>query len=161
MISEFEKLLQEELPSKRYKRIHNENNEILSFEFSLDEFFTENGGYIYQGNIGNKKMKISIYNGERDIPHCHVYNVDFSFHCCPCLDEAKYFIHTGKENKMNSYQRKDFDKIMSMKTHRTYGMTVWEFLVQEWNRKNEHKVTTTYKPDYKKMSGDIRAKKKG
>ena len=114
--------------------------------------------------IKNLSVSIYIYSNEgKNFPHCHIIEISENnkkqFHCCVCLHEAKYFIHKGKEDTFNSKQRKVFNKLMKSKVKGTKNKTVWEYLVDVWNKNNDYKLKIETMPNYRNLDGCIRERK--
>ena len=153
----FEQLYQEIV---NYESNSDDNIE-LKIEISLSsDLFTE-GSILKDTKIKNLTVNIIVRTREgENYPHCHVIetseNNGKQFHSCVCLEQAKYFIHKGKEDTFNSKQRKEFDKIMRSRLKRGDKSTVWNILVQTWNKYNRKKVEVSEIPDYTNLSGCIR-----
>ncbi len=107
--------------------------------------------------IGNINSKLCIYvrmNDPGKIPHFHI--VDQStlgsvFHTCVKIKVAEYFHHTGKEDVLNSSQRRDLVKFLNGKDK--WGESNWKVLIKEWDRNNsdvEIDINTPM-PDYTKL----------
>lgn len=83
-------------------------------------------------------------------PHFH-YRIkgSWEFHTCIRLDKPEYFHHDGKEDILNSKQRKNLIKFLN-KFDNEEGKTNWQILIAEWNRNNSNmKVSRdTPMPDY-------------
>ena len=77
-------------------------------------------------------------NDGGNIPHMHIWDSTTRgsrFHTCIRLDKAEYFHHTGKEDKLNSRQRKDLVNLLQA-PYRRFNITNWERLLIEWNDNN-------------------------
>lgn len=105
--------------------------------------------------VGNLDDKLEIYirtNDSGNIPHMHIWDsatLGQKFHTCIRLDKPEYFHHTGKEDVLNSKQKKDLTRFLSSK-HRRFNMTNWEVILIYWNDNNS-KVTIdedSEMPDY-------------
>lgn len=73
------------------------------------------------------------------IPHFHIW--DYStrgkkFHTCIRIDSPKYFHHTGKEDILNSKDKKDLCEFLQSKPRNKRFNTYWELLVDTWNLNN-------------------------
>jgi hypothetical protein len=68
------------------------------------------------GYSGNLEVYVNTDDGG-NIPHFHVRDKDDwgKFHCCIKILSPEYFAHEGKEDKLNSKQRKDLYKFMNSK----------------------------------------------
>lgn len=80
-------------------------------------------------------------NDPGNIPHFHIRDISTrgkKFHSCIRLDKAEYFYHTGKEDTLNSSDRKDLVKFLSSKSKskRFSEFTNWQVLLTMWNMNN-------------------------
>lgn len=106
--------------------------------------FTEDGFeiYVHTDDAGN-------------IPHFHYRDrttVGQQFHTCIRLDKPEYFHHTGKEDVLNSKQKKNLIKFLNSKA-RSGWSTNFEKVIDEWNVNNSD-VEISYDqpmPDYAKL----------
>lgn len=66
------------------------------------------------GMDGDYEIYVNTDDGG-NIPHFHYrYHNDWNkFHTCICIESAEYFSHTGKEDRLNSKQRKSLNKFMN------------------------------------------------
>lgn len=102
--------------------------------------------------IGNVEIIIKGLEGKN--AHCHVYKSG-AFHSCPKLYEASYFVHTGKEDKFNKKQAKDFNSIMKSMFNET--VTVWEACCKLYDQRNNYNLFDEFikkggtMPDYTKL----------
>ena len=102
--------------------------------------------------IGNVEIIIKGMEGKN--AHCHVYKSG-SFHSCPKLYSADYFVHTGKEDKFNKKQAAEFDNIMKSMFSET--STVWEACCKLYDQRNGYNLYNEFiknkgtMPDYSKL----------
>ena len=85
------------------------------------------------------------------IPHFHICDATTKgqkFHTCVKLNAPEYFHHTGKEDVLNSKQRKELVKFLAQKNKR--GLTNWEMMLILWNMNNSDVYIddTAPMPDY-------------
>ena len=73
-------------------------------------------GMARAGFIGELEVYVNT-NDAGNIPHFHLRNsVNWDkFHSCIRIDKAEYFLHEGKEDKLNSSQRKELQDFMKSK----------------------------------------------
>ena len=108
------------------------------------------------GFIQKDKYEIWIRtNDPGNKPHMHIWDSGTrgqEFHCCVRLDVPEYFIHEGKEDILNSNQRKELIKFLKA-PYRRFGITNWERVLIEWNDNNSNLVIdeNSEMPDYKKL----------
>lgn len=105
--------------------------------------------------VGNMNNDLKLYIRMNDpgyIPHFHVVDSETDgdkFSTCIEIRKNKYFHHTGKEDSLNSKQRKELNLFLQS-NHRKRNYTNWEYLLTLWNDNNskievdEDKV----QPDY-------------
>lgn len=89
------------------------------------------------------------------IPHMHIWDRSTKgqkFHTCIRLDKAEYFHHTGKEDKLNSTERKKLVEFLS-ENNADFDMTNWKYLLIQWNQNNSDVVIDkdSKMPDYRKL----------
>lgn len=117
--------------------------ETLSNQFSLYGALNLNEmariGFICQRPI----LEIYIHTDDPgNIPHFHIRDYKKSgqsgneFHTCVQFKNNEYFHHTGKEDSLNSYQRKELVQFLSQKYRGRDGYTNWQKLVDDWNDNN-------------------------
>lgn len=106
------------------------------------------------GIMDNKFVIVVWTNDHGNIPHFHIMDKatrGSEFHTCVKIESPEYFEHTGKEDKLNSKQRKalvdffnDTDK---------WGENNWIVLLKEWERNNSnYEIGLDIKmPDYTKL----------
>lgn len=93
-----------------------------------------------------------------DTPHFHIWDRDSrgsAFHTCIKILSPEYLHHTGKENVLNTKQRKELcDFLKSPCTKNTRYKTNWEYLVSMWNDNNSSMIVPEdiNMPDYTKLS---------
>lgn len=96
--------------------------------------------------IGTTNDSYIIYVNSNDggnIPHFHYVDVNSlgsnkkGFHSCIRIDKAEYFNHEGKEDKLNSKQKKELQKFLQQPFRdKRVKMTNYEFIVMTWNDNN-------------------------
>lgn len=89
-----------------------------------------------------------------NIPHFHYRTKStWQFHTCIRLDTAEYFHHDGKEDVLNSNQRKALVKFLNSYDKNEEDKTHWQVLLKEWNRNNSNINTDINQtmPDYTKL----------
>lgn len=93
------------------------------------------------------------------LPHFHIRDkADWSnFHSCIRLDCAEYFLHAGKEDILNSRQRKELQKFMESKVT-VPGLSKlfennWQFACSMWNANNSDVIVSDdiEMPDYRTL----------
>lgn len=123
---------------------------------TLSEFIKESM-VLEMARVGYLDSELEIYvhtNDPGNIPHFHVRDVETrgsKFHTCIEIKTNKYFHHTGKEDVLNSHQRKELHKFLKSKDK--YGEENWIVLIKEWNRNNsDMEIDIKQKmPDYKNL----------
>ena len=103
----------------------------------------------------NDELVIYIWtNDGGNIPHFHIVDkatMGNEFHTCIKIMSAEYFHHTGKEDVLNSKQKKTLMKFFTMSDK--WGDNYWDIVLQEWNR-NSSKIEVDRNlstPDYTKL----------
>lgn len=122
-------------------------------DFELNERFL-----FEMAQIGDLDNKLIIYvrsNEGGNIPHFHIVDkqtLGSKFHTCVKIENATYFHHTGKEDVLNSKQRKRLVDFLNSMT--PLENTYWEFLLLTWNINNSNrKVNINQKmPDYTNLN---------
>lgn len=95
---------------------------------SIDTQVGKTGGY-----------EIWIYNREGDgIPHFHIINEEENFSCCVRILECAYFIHTGKEDTLNTKLKKSLMVFLNSNHRKLKGVTNWEYLCACWDDNNSN-----------------------
>ena len=88
---------------------------------------------------------LEIYVNTNDpgkIPHFHIRNKSNweEFHSCIRIDKAEYFLHEGKEDTLNSKQRKELQKFMespvSLSRYASKFDNNWELTCFLWDMNN-------------------------
>lgn len=88
---------------------------------------------------------LEVYVNTNDagkIPHFHLRDsVEWDkFHTCVRIDSAEYFLHEGKEDVLNSGQRKELDKFMrskvTLKKYKDKFNNNWELVCFLWYMNN-------------------------
>ena len=111
-----------------------------------------------KGDESNLEVYVNTDDGG-NIPHFHIRDTNNwnKFHSCIRLDEAKYFLHEGKEDTLNSKQRKLLQQFMtSSVTNSRYKSKFennWELACFLWdiNNSNEEIDEFVKQPDYTKL----------
>lgn len=104
-------------------------------DFELNERFL-----FEMAQIGDLDNKLIIYvrsNEGGNIPHFHIVDkqtLGSKFHTCVKIENATYFHHTGKEDVLNSKQRKRLIEFLSKDFDE--DTTNWEYLIMTWNANN-------------------------
>lgn len=104
-------------------------------DFELNERFL-----FEMAQIGDLDNKLIIYvrsNEGGNIPHFHIVDkqtLGSKFHTCVKIENATYFHHTGKEDVLNSKQRKRLVEFLSKDFDE--DTTNWEYLIMTWNANN-------------------------
>ena len=104
-------------------------------DFELNEKFL-----FEMAQIGDLDNKLIIYvrsNEGGNIPHFHIVDkqtLGSKFHTCVKIENATYFHHTGKEDVLNSKQRKRLVEFLSKDFDE--DTTNWEYLIMTWNANN-------------------------
>lgn len=74
------------------------------------------------------------------IPHMHIWDRNSKgekFHTYVRLDRAEYFHHTGKEDTLDSKQRKELVNFLKKPyKNKKFNGTNWEYLLIQWNENN-------------------------
>ena len=103
----------------------------------------------------NDELVIYIWTNEGgNIPHFHIVDkatMGNEFHTCIRIMSAEYFHHTGKEDVLNSKQKKTLMIFFTMSDK--WGDNYWDIVLQEWNR-NSSKIEVDRNlptPDYTKL----------
>lgn len=113
------------------------------FEMARVGFFDEYEIYIHTDDPGK-------------IPHFHLWDAGTKgnkFHTCIRIDKSEYFHHTGKEDVLNTNDKKDLCKFLSDKPKNKRYETYWEYLVSMWNDNNSDVEIPEDQsmPDYTKL----------
>lgn len=88
-----------------------------------------------------------------NVPHFHYWDSSTkgqNFHTCIRIDEPNYFHHTGKEDVLNTKQKKELvEFLISSPKSKRYD-TNWEMVVEMWNINNSDVEISTEQtmPDY-------------
>ena len=106
------------------------------------------------GSIDNKLVAIIRMNDPGNIPHFHIVDkatLGRDFHTCIKIEAPEYFHHEGKEDILNSKQRKNLNDFLKNKNE--LGVTNWKYLVTTWNINNSSKNVDKdiTQPDYTKL----------
>ena len=106
------------------------------------------------GIMDNKFVIVVWTNDPGNIPHFHIMDKatrGSEFHTCVKIESPEYFEHTGKEDKLNSKQRKAL--IDFFNSTDKWGENNWIVLLKEWERNNSnYEIGLDVKmPDYTKL----------
>ena len=104
--------------------------------------------------IGNINKILVIYvrsNDPGNIPHFHIVDkstLGNKFHTCIKIETSEYFHHTGKEDVLNSKQRKQLVDFLNNSNE--LGVSNWKYLLLSWNTNNSTKKVNIniQMPDY-------------
>lgn len=112
-----------------------------------------------------KGQVLEIYvntNDAGNTPHFHIRDIkrDNKFSTCVCIDKAEYFLHEGKEDTLNSAQRKALNDFMrepcSKPLYDAHGnhLNNWQRVCILWDENNSEQEIPedTIQPDYTKLS---------
>ena len=113
------------------------------WEMARVGFFDEYEIYIHTDDPGN-------------IPHFHIWDAETrgnKYHTCIRIDKPKYFHHTGKEDILNSRDKRDLIEFLNSKPRNKRYDTNWEYLVSMWNDNNSkiNVAEDIEMPDYTKL----------
>ena len=106
------------------------------------------------GDINSKLVAIIRMNDPGNIPYFHIVDkttLGRDFHTCIKIESAEYFHHEGKEDILNSKQRKNLNDFL--KKDNEIGVSNWKYLVTTWNINNSNKKVNKdiVQPDYTKL----------
>ena len=125
---------------------------------NVESFMEDDYDMLYEmatiGNMDNTLCVIIRMNDAGNIPHFHVMDrttLGRKFHTCIKIEAPEYFHHTGKEDVLNSKQRKSLVDFLQS-SHRKG--TKWEMLVDLWNINNSTMIVDDNidMPDYTKLT---------
>ena len=125
--------------------------EHLEFNFNNEKMIMEMASI---GDIDSQLTIIIRMNDPGNIPHFHIVDkttLGSKFHTCVKIESAEYFHHTGKEDVLNTKQRKSLVNYLSATNKR--GLSNWEYLVTTWNYNNSNMNIDEElpMPDYTKL----------
>lgn len=106
------------------------------------------------GKTADNYCIIVYTNDGGKIPHFHYFDDETrgkKFHTCIKLETAEYFHHGGKNDILNSKQRKELVTFLNSPHHRYKEETNWQHLVYLWNDENNSDVNVKediQMPDY-------------
>lgn len=106
------------------------------------------------GELDNKLVVYIRSNDPGNIPHFHIVDkstLGDKFHTCIKIEVAEYFHHTGKEDTLNSKERKQLVDFLNKNDK--WGDNYWKIVIQEWNRNNsDYDINPNLSmPDYTKL----------
>lgn len=87
-------------------------------------------------NLG--KCEIKVYGNEGKFPHFHIVN-NKGFNCCVCINDARYFTHGSKDDRLTNQQAKELYDIMKSKSALKgfEGKSVWKVTQMAWVLAND------------------------
>ena len=106
------------------------------------------------GPLNDELVMLIWTNDGGNIPHFHIVDkatMGNEFHTCVKIMSAEYLHYTGKEDVLNSKQKKTLMKFFTMSDK--WGDNYWDIVLQEWNR-NSSKIEVDRNfptPDYTKL----------
>ena len=128
------------------------------FVNDVKSFMDDDRDMLYEmAQIGTfSKYTIIVWtNDSGNIPHFHI--VDSStrgkiFHTCIKIESPEYFHHSGKEDILNSKERKEL--INFFNKNDKWGERNWIVLLKEWERNNSNTSIDINlpMPDYTKLT---------
>ena len=124
-----------------------------AINFSLEK---DNNMLLEMAQIGTfGKYTIIVWtNDPGNTPHFHVVDSATrgnSFNTCIKIESPEYFHHEGKEDTLNTKERKELLKFLNSKDK--WGEQNWVVLLKEWERNNS-KTSIDINlpiPDYTKL----------
>ena len=123
----------------------------------MNENHLQSNMLLEMAKVGPLNDELVIYiwtNDGGNIPHFHIVDkatMGNEFHTCVKIMSAEYFHHTGKEDVLNSKQKKTLMNFFTMSDK--WGDNYWDIVLQEWNR-NSSKIEVDRNlptPDYTKL----------
>ena len=113
----------------------------VDYEFNIESVYSlEEMAKI--GSYDNVDV-IVFTNDPGYIPHFHIRDSNTNgtlFHTCIRIDSPEYFHHTGKEDILNSKDKKDLVRFLNQysSSNRFKEFTNWQLLVTFWNMNNSN-----------------------
>lgn len=110
------------------------------------------------GYSGDLEVYVNTDDGG-NLPHFHIRlknNWD-KFHSCIRLDCSEYFLHVGKEDKLNSHQRKILQQFMEdpveLPKYKSKFNNNWELACFLWDTNNSDVIIddSVIQPDYRNL----------
>lgn len=95
------------------------------------------------GYIGELEVYVNT-DDAGNLPHFHLRDSsDWDrFHTCILIERAEYFLHQGKEDILNSKQRKELQEFMEspvlLKKYKHMVATNWDLICLLWDLNNSH-----------------------
>ena len=102
--------------------------------------------------LKNKTLVIYVRSNDPcNIPHFHIVDkttLGNKFHTCIKIETSEYFHHTGKEDVLNSKERKQLLDFLNYSNE--LGVSNWRYLLLSWNTNNSTKKVNMniQMPDY-------------
>ena len=110
------------------------------------------------GTTDDKYEIVIFTNDPGNIAHFHYRDSQTrgqEFHTCIKIEKAEYFHHTGKEDVLNSSQRKELVKFLNEPYHnKRFNGTNWHYLLNLWNNENNSNLVVDedlVMPDYRQL----------
>ena len=111
-------------------------------------FYGEDGVLLEMARVGyffRDKFEVYIHTDDPgNEPHFHIRDASTrgqDFHTCIKILSPEYFHHTGKEDVLNSHEKKalvEFLKEKPTNSKKTAFVSNWDKLVYEWNENNSN-----------------------
>ena len=82
---------------------------------------------------------VYVYGKEGPVPHFHLIKGSPdtpSWQTCIRIDASEYFHHTGKEEVLNSGERKELVEFLKQPNKYIASITNWQYLVAQWSSNN-------------------------
>ena len=104
-----------------------------------------------------QEFMVFVNGNEVAVPHFHIWDNDTNgqvFHTCICINEVKYFHHTGHENVLNENQKQELMAFLRKSPPNKRYKTHWEYICSMWNDNNptlSQVDESTDAPDYRKL----------
>lgn len=110
------------------------------------------------GYVTNLELYVNTDDGGM-IPHFHLRDkTDWDkFHTCIQIEQPKYFLHEGKEDTLNSKQKKELQSFMespvTLKSYADKFENNWELVCFLWDSNNSSKMISedAVQPDYTQL----------
>lgn len=119
------------------------------------KLYFRNNNLTEMARIGFTDDMYEIYVNTDDpgnIPHFHYRKANQwdKFHTCIMISSAEYFHHTGKEDVLNTKQRKELQKFLEKPSEDFTNMSNFQTVIAMWNSNNSnHKLPMdTPMPNY-------------
>lgn len=94
-------------------------------------------------------------NDQGNIPHFHIVDNTTRgtiFHTCIQIEKPEYFYYTGKQDTLNSLERKQLVQFLREPDKDGVFNTNWHLLLYKWNKNNNRKIDKNLiMPHYTKL----------